>query len=141
LLGFLGLCAIVTQGYIVRKMLKSVDEVRVLMLGLGVAIGGFAIVGLAAAPWQLYLGVGLLVFGSSLVNPASTGLISLYASAAEQGRVLGVFRSLGSLSRAFTPLLAGIVFWAWGSLSVFVIGAILAGTALLLGRSLPKPSK
>ncbi len=141
LLGFLGLCAIVTQGYIVRKMLKTVDEVRVLSIGLGVAVAGFIVVGVAAAPWQLYLGVGLLVFGSSLVNPASTGLISLYASAAEQGRVLGIFRSLGSLSRAFTPLLAGVIFWVWGSLSVFVIGAVLTGTALLLGRSLPKPSK
>ncbi len=96
---------------------------------------------MAAAPWQLYRGVGLWVFGASLVKPASTGLISLYASAAEQGRVLGIFRSLGSLSRAFTPLLAGVIFWVWGSLSVFVIGAVLTGTALLLGRSLPKPSK
>lgn len=141
LLGFLGLCAIVTQGYVVRKLLKVADEVRVLALGLAAAAVGFVVIGLAASPGQLYAGVGLLVFGSSLVNPASTGLISLYATAAEQGRVLGIFRSLGSLSRAFTPVLAGVVFWVCGSLTVFAAGALLALLALALSLKLPKPAK
>jgi MFS family permease len=141
LLGFLGLCAIVTQGYIVRKMLKVVNEIRVLTTGLMAAAVGFVVIGLAGAPWQLYVGVGLLVFGSSLVNPATTGLISLYAEPSEQGRVLGIFRSLGSLSRAFTPVLAGVVFWAFGALSVFVAGALLALLALALCRRLPQPVK
>lgn len=141
LLGFLGLCAIFTQGYVVRKLLKVVDENRVLNLGLASATVGFVIVGYCATPWQLYLGVGVLVFGSSLVNPASTGLISLYASATEQGRVLGIFRSLGALSRAFTPVLAGVVFWVFGAPTVFVAGAVLAIVALVLSRRLPKPVK
>lgn len=141
LLGFLGLCAIFTQGFLVRKLLRVVDEVRVLAIGLGAAIVGFVIVGFAGAPWQLYAGVGVLVFGSSLVNPATTGLISLYAPAGEQGRVLGIFRSLGSLSRAFTPVLAGVVFWVWGSETVFVAGAVFAALALALGLRLPKPEK
>lgn len=141
LLGFLGLCAIFTQGYVVRKLLKVVDENRVLNVGLASATVGFVIVGYSAAPWQLYLGVGVLVFGSSLVNPASTGLISLYASAAEQGRVLGIFRSLGALSRAFTPVLAGVVFWVFGAPTVFVAGAVLAIVALVLSTRLPKPVK
>lgn len=139
LLGFLGLCAIITQGYIVRKLLKVVDVNRVLNMGLASATVGFVIVGYSATQWQLYLGVGVLVFGSSLVNPASTGLISLYASASEQGRVLGIFRSLGALSRAFTPVLAGIVFWVFGAPTVFVAGAVLAVVALVFSTRLPKP--
>ncbi len=141
LLGFLGLCAIFTQGFLVRKLLKVIDEIRVLALGLAAAIVGFIVVGFAAAPWQLYAGVGVLVFGSSLVNPATSGLISLYSTTAEQGRVLGIFRSLGSLSRAFTPVLAGVVFWVRGSLTVFVGAAVLAALALVLGLRLPKPAK
>ncbi len=141
LLGFLGLSAIVTQGLILRKLLKVVDELRVLNIGLVAAVFGFLAVGAAATPWQLYAGVGLLVFGSSLVNPSTTGLISLYASAAEQGRVLGVFRSLGSLARAITPVVAGVVFWACGSATVFVTGAGFVLAALVLSASLPKPKK
>ena len=141
LLGFFGLCAIVTQGYVVRKMLRTMDELRVLAIGLVASVLGFVAIGLAAIPWQLYGGVGVLVFGSSLVNPATTGLISLYASSAEQGRVLGIFRSLGSLSRAFTPVVAGVVFWVCGSLTVFVAGAVLVIAAFVLSKKLPKPEK
>ncbi|MBI5691659.1 MAG: MFS transporter [Verrucomicrobia bacterium] len=141
LLGFLGGCAIFTQGYVVRKMLRVLTELRVLSIGLAVSVVGFVLVGLAAAPWQLYVGVAVLVFGSGLVNPSTTGLISLYASPAEQGRVLGVFRSLGSLARAGTPVLAGVLFWAVGSLAVFVAGALLVSVALGLSRRLPRPEK
>lgn len=141
LLGFFGVCAIFTQGYVVRKMLRVVDELRVLTIGLVASVVGFVATGFAAAPWQLYLAVAVLVFGSGLVNPSTTGLISLYAGAAEQGRVLGIFRSLGALSRAVTPVLAGVVFWMCGSLVVFLAGAALVVGAALLSRQLPKPEK
>ncbi|MEO5960647.1 MAG: MFS transporter [Opitutaceae bacterium] len=141
LLGFLGLCAIITQGYIVRKLLKVADEIRVLASGLAVTAVGLMVIGYAHRPWLLYVGVALLALGSGLVNPSTTGLISLYASPAEQGRVLGIFRSLGSLARAITPMLAGIVFWRFGSRSVFVAGAALSLIALALSARLPKPVK
>lgn len=141
LLGFLGLCAIVTQGYIVRKLLKTQSEIRVLATGLAASAIGLVCVGFATQPWMLYVGLAILAAGSGLVNPASTGLISLYANAAEQGRVLGIFRSLGSLSRAITPLLAGIVFWVFGASTLFTAAAVLSALALALCRTLPKPAK
>jgi MFS family permease len=141
LLGFLGLCAIVTQGYIVRRLLRVVHEIPVLKWGLGVTVGGLLAIGYAVQPWMLYAGVALLALGSGLVNPSTTGLISLYAGAEEQGRVLGVFRSLSALARAFTPVLAGIVFWRFGSTSVFVAGAVLSALALWLSAKLPRPAK
>jgi MFS family permease len=141
LLGFLGLCAIVTQGYIVRKLLHRVDEIRVLTSGLVFSAFGLLAIGFAPAPWALYVGLALLALGSGLVNPASTGLISLYSDAVEQGRVLGVFRSLQSLSRAITPLLAGIISGLFGFPVLFAGGAALALTAFGLGRTLPKPEK
>jgi MFS family permease len=139
LLGFLGVCSILTQGYIVRKILKPANEARVLAVGLATACFGLLIVGFAARPWLLYVGLAVLACGAGLVNPSSTGLISLYSGANEQGRVLGVFRSLGSLSRAFTPILAGVVFWVFGASTLFVASAALAGVAFVLCRSLPKP--
>jgi MFS family permease len=141
LLGFLGLCAIITQGYIVRKLLKTVDEIRVLSSGLLFSSVGLVSIGFAMAPWMLYVGLALLAIGSGLVNPASTGLISLYSDANEQGRVLGIFRSLQSLSRAITPLLAGIVSGLFGFRVLFAAGAVLAIAAFGVGRTLPKPVK
>lgn len=141
LLGFLGLCAIVTQGYIVRKLLKVANEVRVLTSGLIFSVLGNVVIGYAAQPWMLYAGLALLALGSGLVNPSTTGLISLYAGTEEQGRVLGIFRSLSALARAFTPLLAGIIFWRYGGTSVFVAAAVLSIVAFFLSMRLPKPVK
>jgi MFS family permease len=141
LLGFLGLCAVITQGYIVRRLLHRVDEIRVLGSGLLFSTAGLLAIGFAPAPWLLYAGLALLAIGSGLVNPASSGLISLYSAASEQGRVLGIFRSLQSLSRAITPLLAGAVSGLFGFRVLFAAGAGLALAAFGLGRTLPKPVK
>jgi len=141
LLGFLGICSVVTQGFIVRKLLRTADEIHVLTGGLVSTGIGLLVVGLCVRPWMLYSGLVFLAFGSGLVNPSTTGLISLYSSQAEQGRVLGIFRSLGSLSRAITPILAGIVFWMCGSRTLFIAGAAVSLGALVLAVRLPRPVK
>ena len=141
LLAYLGFCAVITQGMIVRRLLKVVSEIPVLTAGLVFTSLGLLLVGYAPVAWVLYVGVALLALGSGLVNPSTTGLISLYAGAEEQGRVLGIFRSLGSLSRAFTPMLAGLVFWRFGPGMVFFGGAVLALVALWFGVRLPRPVK
>jgi MFS family permease len=142
LLGFLGFCAVITQGVIVRRLLKTMPELRVLALGLGISAVGLLAIGFAAPHlWLLLVGLALLALGSGFVNPATSGLISLYAGPEEQGRVLGIFRSLGSLSRAITPLLAGVVFWRLGAASVFAGGAAMSVLALALSLTLPKPMK
>lgn len=141
LLTFLGICSIVTQGYIIRKLLKAVPEVTVLSSGLILSTVGLAVIAWAGQPWLLYVGLAFLATGSGLVNPSTSGLISLYSNPAQQGRVLGVFRSLGSLSRAITPLLAGVVFWAAGATAVFAAAAVIAIGAWVLARRLPQPEK
>ena len=141
LLVFLGLVSILTQGIIVRRLLKTMEETRVLGTGLALSFLGLVGIGLAGQPWILYIGLAVLAVGSGLVNPATSGLISLYAEPSEQGRVLGIFRSLGSLSRAVTPLLAGVIFWAFSSRTVFLLAAVAAAGALALSARLPKPVK
>ncbi len=141
MLAFLGACSIVTQGYIVRKLLARIDEVRVLNSGLLFSATGLLVIGLAARPWMIYAGLAALAVGQGLVNPATTGLISLYSGEQEQGRVLGIFRSLGSLSRAVTPVLAGAGFFLFGSGSVFYVGAALSVGAYGLSLTLPQAHK
>jgi MFS family permease len=141
MLAYLGVCSIITQGMIVRRMLKTQSETTVLSKGLISATIGFAIVGFAPNVPVLAIGLGILAVGAGLVNPATSGLISLYSAENEQGRVLGIFRSLGSLARAVTPVLAGVVFWMLGSGAVFAAGAVLAFGAWRFARTLPAPEK
>lgn len=139
MLGFLGVCSIVTQGVIVRMLLKKADEIPVLAGGLVSTGIGLLAIGLCTRPWMMYLGIAFTATGSGLVNPSTTGLISLYSSQDEQGRVLGIFRSLGSLARAFTPMLAGAIFFMFGSTLVFVGAAALTAAALGLSMRLNRP--
>ncbi len=141
LMGFLGVCSILTQGVIVRRLLKKMRETHVLTLGLLCSTAGFLCVGFSTSPGMLYLGVGLLALGGGLVNPSTTGLISLYASASEQGRVLGIFRSLGSLARAVTPIVAGVVFYTLGANWLYCVAAALALSSCALSLKLPQPAK
>jgi MFS family permease len=141
MLGFLGVCSIVTQGFIVRMLLKKADEIRVLAGGLVSTFAGLLAVGLGPRPWHIYAGLAFIAMGSGLVNPSTTGLISLYTSQEEQGRVLGIFRSLGSLARAVTPMLAGAVFFMFGEKSVFVGAAALTVAALALTTRLTRPHR
>lgn len=141
MLGFLGLWSIFTQGFLVRRLLKRTSETRVLGSGLLTAAAGLVIVGLAPHPGVLYVGLAVLAIGSGLVNPSTSGLISLYSDPSQQGRVLGIFRGLGSLARAVTPVLAGAVFWLAGSSVVFVAGALIAMGAWVVALRLPQPQR
>ncbi len=139
MLAYLGLWSIITQGMIVRRVLKQRSEISVLTTGLVTATVGFAVVGLAPNVPTLYVGLAILALGAGFVNPATSGLISLYSAADEQGRALGVFRSLGSLARAVTPVLAGLVFWLVSGTAVFAAAAALALGAWRIARTLPAP--
>jgi len=90
---------------------------------------------------MLCAGIALLALGGGLVNPSTTGLVSLYTPAAEQGRALGVFRSLGALARAVTPVAAGIVFFTAGARALYAIAALLAVAAWGLSQRLPQPDQ
>lgn len=141
MLAFLGVCSIITQGFIVRRLLKTKPEIKVLSMGLIAATAGFVLVGTAVNVPMLYVGLAVLALGAGLVNPATSGLISLYAGENEQGRVLGIFRSLGSLARAVTPVLAGVVFWMMGGPTVFAAAAALSLGCWWVARRLPSPEK
>ena len=67
-----------------------------------------------------------------LVQPSLNSLISRRAGREEQGEVLGVSQSVGSLSRVLGPAAAGIFFAGFGRNASFFWGAALVAGALLL---------
>lgn len=141
LMGFLGVCSIVTQGYIVRKLVGRVPETRLLAVGLVCSTVGLLGIGFAPTTGLLYAAVAALAFGGGLINPANTGLISLYAGPEEQGRVLGIYRSLGSLARAVTPICAGVLYWTTNAATLYSVAALLALAACAATFRLPQPAK
>ena len=119
------------------------------------AIAGFAIMSISmmmmplarSVPLFLLFTAGLAV-GNSLSQPTVNAIASKSASAALQGRVMGVVQSAGSLGRVFGPVLAGFLLTGdhtrpnvqYGNTPFLVGGVIIAvafGLATTLRRAEP----
>jgi MFS family permease len=74
------------------------------------------------------------------VRPCLSALVSLYAPEREQGRVLGVFRSLEALARAAGPVLACLLYWRLGPSMAYYIAAAMQLIPLALAQALPPPA-
>ncbi len=136
---YVGLVLVLIQGGYVQRRAVAVGAKRMSMQGFLTAIPGLVLVGYAQTPGLLYLGLFLMAAGSAQVIPCLTALASLYAPAHEQGRILGVFRSLGALARAIGPLLACVLYWRLGSAATYYLVAAAMAVPLWIAQSLPRP--
>lgn len=107
--------------------------------GLIAIVPGLLLLAFASVPWMLYGGLFFLAVGSAMIIPCLTSLVSFYTPAHMQGQGLGIFRSLGSLGRVLGPIYASLVYWKFGSMNAYLIGAVLIIIPALLVRMLPEP--
>ena len=131
---FVGFVLAAAQGTYVRKRSGIIGPKRMSVHGLICIVPGVVIVGLAQSTWMLYVGLVLTTIGSAQVRPCMSALVSLYTPTQEQGRILGVFRSLEGLTRAISPILACFLYWNLGAPTAYGVaaGAILVSLALAL---------
>lgn len=134
---FIGLVLALTQGGYVRRKAHAVGEKTMTLRGLICIAPGLALVGLSHSVWVFYAGLFFLAVGSAMVTPCLTSLVSLYAPATQQGRVLGIFRSMGALARVIGPLAACILYWRLHATAAYLIGASLLLLPFYLGLKLP----
>jgi MFS family permease len=142
---FTGVVSIFTQGVLVRRFVPRIGERRAALFGIGaialsfVAMGYF--IGVAqSVPW-MFAALTVCSVGSGFANVGLSSLISLYAPAEEQGKVTGLFRSMGFLARACSPAVAGILFFKVGGTITFAFAGALLCLPLILGLALPQPQK
>jgi MFS family permease len=107
--------------------------------GLVTIIPGLVILAYAQAGWMLYAGLFFLAVGSAMTIPCLTTLVSFYTPAHMQGQGLGIFRSLGSLGRVMGPVYASLVYWKYGSVNAYLVGALLILIPATLVKFLPAP--
>lgn len=142
---FNGTVSIFTQGVLVRRFVPRMGEKRAATMGLGlVALGMLGIglsVGLARSVPLLFVALTCCSVGSGFANVGLQSLISLYAAADEQGKVTGIFRSLGFLARACSPAVAGVLFFQLGGTSAFALAAALLCVPFAISTALPQPHK
>ena len=129
-----GITAILAQGLLVRKLLKTRPELQLVRAGLitvGASLALIPILG-AFGNYPLFLLSGAtLALGSGLFNPSMAGLVSLTAPGERQGFGLAVNQSAAALGRILGPTSAGWLFSRHAFLP-FIVGVTLTGLAVLL---------
>lgn len=133
-----GVLSAVMQGGLIGPLTRRFGEERLMTAGL-VLIGlGLLLLPFAHSVPSLSVAVSALAVGMGAMQPTLNSLISRRAGTDEQGTVLGVAQSVGSLSRVLGPVIAGSLFAALGRNSPFFWGALLVAISLLVAMRLPR---
>jgi len=133
---YVGIISAILQGGLIGSLTRLFGEERLLLCGLAVIGAGLCTLPFAHILVTLGAAVTALALGMGLTQPSLNSLISRRAGREEQGEVLGVSQSVGSLSRVLGPAAAGLFFGEFGRNAAYFWGAALVGAALFAGLKL-----
>jgi multidrug resistance protein len=134
LFGYMGVMTTVTQGGLVGRLSQRIDETRLVVIGTGLLAIGLGTAPFTAAIGLLLAALGAIAVGQGIASPVLSSLISKSGGAKEQGGVLGVSQSLGSLARILGPLWGGVLF-DYGPAAPYVTTAVLMLVATAVALS------
>lgn len=138
---FIGVILALVQGGYVRRKAHSVGEKKLVLRGLFLLIPGLIAIAFTHSALVLYFGLFFLAVGSAIIIPCLTSLVSLYTPHENQGKSIGIFRSLGALGRVVGPIFASLIYWKWGSSYPYFLGSALLLIPIMMVWFLPPVSK
>ena len=128
--GFLG---IVVQGSMRQgALIRRIGEWRLVTLGFLAATVGYLLLGLSAGLALLLVAASFASFGTGVLRPALTSLITQQVARSEQGVVLGLNQSLLSVAQIVAPAIAGVLIGRSHLTAWALWAAAVMGLALLL---------
>jgi DHA1 family tetracycline resistance protein-like MFS transporter len=109
-LTYVGVMAVVVQGFLVKRIIAFTGERKGLVTGLLISAFAMAGYGTVTAGWMFY---ALATFGAfgGIAGPAAQALLTKHVPANEQGALQGFLSGLTSLAYVFGPLIAA---WSFG---------------------------
>ena len=136
---YIGFVLAMVQGGVVRRKASQVGEKKMAIMGLITIVPGLFILAHCYSTMMLYLGLTFLAIGSAMAVPCLTSLVSLYSPDDAQGQAIGLFRSLGALSRVLGPFIAAVIYWKLGASYAYYLGGFFLIIPIILLIKLPKP--
>lgn len=138
--GFMG---IIVQGSLRQgALVRAVREPRLVLLGFVAAAAGYVVLGASYGVGSLVLAATIASFGTGVLRPVLTSLITQRIDRREQGVVLGLNQSLQSISQIVGPVIAGALIdrrllttWALVAAAVMVVGAVSSARGLRVRSS------
>ncbi len=134
---YVGVIMVITQGYLIRKLLPRWGEKILLPLGLITMAVGLAGIGFSRDVTTMAIVMTLLALGYGFANPSTLGSISLLSNERQQGEIMGVTQSLSALARILGPPLGGLYYQKISPSAPFwIAGGVCLLALLIVGRIL-----
>ncbi|OUU25035.1 MAG: hypothetical protein CBC13_02665 [Planctomycetia bacterium TMED53] len=121
----IGVLLAIVQGGLTRRLAQTWGPQKTAVRGMVLVIIGLCGIAMTHENWQLWTSLIPLSVGAAMAMPMLSTIVSTSVSAEEQGAAMGVFRSLGSLSRAIGPFIAAIMYWKLGPSAPYFAAALL----------------
>ena len=143
LLAYIGIVAVMVQGFLIRPLSRRFGDERLLLAGILMTGTALLLMPLPRGVGGLMLVSTLMSAGWGLVNPCTSSLISRSAGRDRQGGVLGLSQGLASLARIAGPVWGGFAFsrlgiaWPYWSGGLILLLSFAVAMARLLPASQP----
>lgn len=129
----MGIQDIISQGFIMPKLLRKLSDAQIAILGMTSEIIGYSFIA-ASALFSFYpifiVGMFIFGFGDSIFGPSFNGMISKSVDSSEQGRIQGGSQSIQSLARIIGPIIGGQIYVSLGHAAPAFMGIILIAVAI-----------
>jgi DHA1 family tetracycline resistance protein-like MFS transporter len=138
----IGFTSAVVQGGLIRRLVPRFGEARLIVIGLLLAVAGFA--GLTVAPRvpEMAVAMVLLGVGQGLVGPSVSGLLSRITPMSEQGAIFGALSSAQTLARMISYSTSNVLLGRvstvapyWGAIGVDMVALVISCGQVLNQKS------
>ena len=129
----MGVQDIISQGFIMPKLLIRLSDVQIAILGMVSEIIGYSLIALSAllSFYPLFIaGMFIFGFGDSIFGPSFNGMLSKSVDSSEQGRIQGGSQSIQALARMIGPIIGGQIYVSLGHAAPAFMGMILIAAAI-----------
>lgn len=129
----MGFQDIISQGFIMPKLLIKLSDKQIAILGMVSEIIGYSLIALSALfPFYPLIIAGMFIFGfgDSIFGPSFNGMLSKSVDSSEQGRIQGGSQSIQALARMIGPIIGGQIYVSLGHAAPAFMGMILIAAAI-----------
>jgi len=131
---YIGLLGVILQGGMIKRLVGQFGEQPLVRIGFLAAGLGFGILGFTYRLPELLLASAVATFGTGVLRPTLTSLITQSVERNEQGVILGLTQSLFSLAQIIGPMVSGfLIDQRWLTLWALAI-ASCSGLGFLVTR-------
>lgn len=129
----MGFQDIISQGFIMPKLLIKLNDKQIAILGMVSEIIGYSFFALSAlfSFYPLFIaGMFIFGFGDSIFGPSFNGMLSKSVESSDQGRIQGGSQSLQALARMIGPIIGGQIYVSLGHAAPAFMGIIFIAAAI-----------